>query len=63
MFVGLYIYHILHNFRELVKHIQNKNQLARSNFAALKNCIMLNFSLTKTGKSTNVCQPGIVVDC
>ena len=45
MFVGLYIYHICITFlRGLAKHIENKNQSARSNFAALKNCIMLNVS-------------------
>ena len=32
----------------LVKHIENKNQSARRNFAALKNCTMLNVFLTKT---------------
>ena len=31
-----------------LKHIDKKNKLARSNFAALKNCIMLNVSITKT---------------
>ena len=35
----------------LVKHIENKNQSARRNFAALKNCTMLNVSLTKTEKN------------
>ena len=45
MFVGLYIYHICITFlRGLARHIENKNQSARSNFAALKNCIMLNVS-------------------
>ena len=48
----LYIYHILHNFRGLVRHIENKNQSVRSNFAALKNSIMLNVSLTKTEQNT-----------
>ena len=33
--------------RGLLKHIENKNQLARSNFAGL---IMVNLSLTKTQK-------------
>ena len=52
IFVGLYIYHILHNFRGLVKHIENKNLSARINFAALKNCIVLNVSLTKSEQNT-----------
>ena len=52
MCVGLSICHILLNFRGLVKHIENKNQSARSNFAALKNCIMLNVSLIKTEQNT-----------
>ena len=39
-------------FRALVKHIKNKNQSVRSNFATLKNCIMLNVSLTKTKQNT-----------
>ena len=33
--------------RGLLKHIENKDQSARSKFAALKNCIILTFSLTK----------------
>ena len=33
---------------KLFKHIENKSESARSIFAALKNCIMLNVSLTKT---------------
>ena len=33
---------------KLFKHIENKNESARSIFAALKNCIILNVSLTKT---------------
>ena len=32
----------------LIKHIETENQSARSNFAALKNRIMFNVSLTKT---------------
>ena len=32
----------------LIKHIETENQSARSNFAALKNGIMSNVSLTKT---------------
>ena len=39
-------------FRALVKHIKNKNQSVRSNFATLENCIMLNVSLTKTKQNT-----------
>ena len=34
--------------RQLVKHIENKNQSVKSNFAALKNCILFNVSMTKT---------------
>ena len=34
------------------KHIKNKNQSSRSSFVALKNCIMLNVSLTKTEQNT-----------
>ena len=42
MFVGLYIYHIFITFlRGLVKHIENKNQLARSNFEALETVLCL----------------------
>ena len=52
MVVGLYIYHISDNFRGLVKYIENKNQSARSNFAALKSRVMLSVSLTKTEQNT-----------
>ena len=52
MVVGLYIYHISDNFRGLVKYIENKNQSARSNFAALKSLVMLSVSLTKTEQNT-----------
>ena len=38
--------------RGLVKNIENKNQSAESNFAALKNCIIPNASLTKTKQNT-----------
>ena len=48
MFVGVYIYNILHNFlRGFVKHIKSKNQSARSNFAALKTVLCFNVSSTK----------------
>ena len=52
MVVGLYIYHISDNFRGLVKYIENKNQSARSNFAALKSRVMLSVSLAKTEQNT-----------
>ena len=52
MVVGLYIYHISDNFRGLIKYIENKNQSARSNFAALKSRVMLRVSLTKTEQNT-----------
>ena len=52
MVVGLYIYHISDNFRGLVKYIENKNQSARGNFVALKSCVMLIVSLTKTEQNT-----------
>ena len=52
MVVGLYIYHISDNFRGLVKYIENKNQSAGSNFAALKSRVMLSVSLTKTEQNT-----------
>ena len=53
LFVGLYIYHICLTFlRGLVKHIENKNPSARSNFTALKNCIMLNVSFKKAEQTT-----------
>ena len=35
-------------FGGLVKHIENKTQSAKFNFAALGTCIMLNVPLTKT---------------
>ena len=34
--------------RRLNKHIENNNKTARINFAALKDCIMLDVSLPKT---------------
>ena len=35
-----------------VKHIENNIQSTRSNFVALKNCVMLGVSLTKTEQDT-----------
>ena len=43
----------------MIKHVESKNKSAESNFGILKNCIMLNVSLTKTERNNKGVLPSV----